>query len=118
MPLEQLKEKLESDPAKVQFNDVMAVIDSIYQYTPTEFSNGLNQDKVVNPAGTNEGSCRLFAFAKEQNLSESQTLHCFGDFYRKDVLENPNGSDHANIRHFMKYGWEGIHFMGSALQKR
>ncbi len=118
MTVEQLKAQLISTPTSVQFTDVMTLIDNTYLYTPTEFSNGLGNDKVVNVAGTNEGSCRLFAFAKDQGLSKAETLQCFGDFYRKDVLENPDGSDHANIRNFIKYGWEGIHFIGSPLQAK
>ena len=57
----------------------------------------------------------LFAFAQKQQLSEAQTLACFGDYYRKDVLENPQGEDHQNIRQFMKSGWFGIAFSGDAL---
>jgi hypothetical protein len=42
-------------------------------------------------------------------------LACFGSYYRKDVLENPNGTDHQNIRNFMNRGWEGISFEKEAL---
>ena len=34
----------------------------------------------------------------------------FGDYYRKDVLEHPDGTDHANIRAFMEVGWDGVKF--------
>ena len=50
-----------------------------------------------------------------QNLSEAETLACFGAYYYEDVLQNPNGTDHQNIRNFMKTGWDGIAFYGSAL---
>ena len=49
------------------------------------------------------------------NLTEVQTLHCFGDYYRKDVLGNPDGDDHQNIRNFIQSGWGGIYFDGEAL---
>jgi hypothetical protein len=48
-------------------------------------------------------------------LNEKQTLACFGKYYREDVLRHPENDDHANIRNFMLYGWEGIVFEGEAL---
>ncbi|MEB2777756.1 HopJ type III effector protein [Algoriphagus sp. D3-2-R+10] len=57
----------------------------------------------------------MFYFAKPHGLSPSETLVLFGDFHRKDVLENPDGSDHQNIRNFMQAGWEGIEFDGEVL---
>jgi hypothetical protein len=30
-------------------------------------------------------------------------------------LKNPAGTDHQNIRNFMKTGWNGIQFEGEAL---
>ena len=41
-------------------------------------------------------------------LPNNATLWLFGDFYRKDVLENPDGTDHANIRAFMEGGWDCV----------
>ena len=94
----------------VSFNQTIEVIQSHYQYTPCRFTNGLGEQVIVNEAGTNEGSCRIFAFAHLHGLSESETLQLFGDFYRKDVLEHPDAQDHLNIRTFMRDGWAGIHF--------
>lgn len=94
----------------VSFPDTMAVIAYYYDYQPTEFSNGLGADRLVNAPGTNEGSCKIFAFAKLNRLTESQTLNLFGDYYRMDVLQDPNGTSHQNIRNFMKFGWKGIEF--------
>lgn len=113
--INELLVQLESRPETVTFQKVMNVIKANYHYSPTDFSNGKNDDLVTNQAGENEGSCKLFAFALHQNLSESQTLHCFGDYYRVDVLEHPEAYDHANIRAFIKYGWDGIHFNETAL---
>jgi hypothetical protein len=50
------------------------------------------------------------------NLNQEQTLACFGDYYREDVLKNPEGNDHGNIRNFMNTGWNGIKFEDQALQ--
>jgi hypothetical protein len=50
------------------------------------------------------------------HLDQAQTLGLFGDYYRRDVLDNPDGVNHLNIRNFMKYGWAGIHFSTSVLK--
>lgn len=104
--------------ADADFEDVIAFANTHYAYTPTRFSNGLGADPVVNEAGKNEGSCRVFALARLHGLSEADTLQLFGRFYRVDVLQHPDGSDHANIRRFMKDGWAGIRFDGEALSPR
>ncbi|GHB59834.1 type III effector [Psychrosphaera saromensis] len=111
MNLDQLLDKLNTEPSTVDFSDVMQVIDTNYNYTPANFKNG----DVTNLAGTNEGSCKIFSFAQLHTLNESQTLACFGDYYRSDVLLNPDGSDHGNIRNFIKTGWQGIQFDSQAL---
>ncbi|HEY5140982.1 MAG TPA: HopJ type III effector protein [Methylococcales bacterium] len=99
----------------VSFDETIAVITENYHYQATEFDNGLNEDTLVNKAGTNEGSCKIFAFAKIHQLDQQQTLNLFGDYYRLEVLNEPQGTGHQNIRNFMKYGWEGICFKGEAL---
>lgn len=107
--LNELLNTLQQSPEAVGFQDVIDVINDNYSFTATRFTNG-KLEPVINEAGTNEGSCRIFAFAKAQELTAEQTLHCFGDYYRVDVLQNPNGDDHGNIRRFMVDGWEGIEF--------
>jgi hypothetical protein len=99
----------------ISFNETIAVITENYRYTPTEFSNGFGEHRLVNPAGVNEGSCKLFAFARLHRLNPLQTLNLFGDYYRTDVLSDPEGTGHPNIRNFMKFGWEGIRFSGEPL---
>ncbi|WP_347985752.1 HopJ type III effector protein [Methylomonas sp. AM2-LC] len=98
----------------IDFKETMDIIAQYYYYQPTRFTNGITQ-VICNEAGSNEGSCRLFAFAKIHNLTQQQTLALFGDYYRKDVLEHPDGSDHANIRQFICDGWQGIQFAGEVL---
>jgi len=99
----------------VSFDQTITVITENYLYTATEFSNGLADAKLINTAGSNEGSCKIFAFAQINELTPLQTLNLFGDFYRKDVLDDPSGNGHQNIRNFMQFGWEGISFSGMAL---
>lgn len=104
-------EKLKQSPEAIAFTDTIATIEENYTFTPTTFQNGLQ----INTAGENSGSCKLFAFAQLQNLTEAETLACFGAYYYEDVLKNPEKTDHQNIRNFMKTGWSGIQFEGTAL---
>lgn len=106
--------RLGETPEDIAFSDTMAVIDANYEFTPTAFTNGA----LHNAAGQNNGSCKVFSFARLHDLSAEQTLHCFGDYYRKDVLGNPQGTDHQNIRNFINTGWAGIAFAGDALKPR
>jgi len=94
------------------FQETIAYIDEKYNFTPTAFKNG-NQ---LNNAGENNGSCKIFAFAKINNLEKDATLSLFGSYYFDDVLKNPDGNDHQNIRNFIKFGWDGISFDGEALK--
>ena len=107
-------EQLEKSPEKIIFKDIIAYIDENYDFAPTKFTNG----NTINEANQNNGSCKVFSFAQLKNLSKEQTLWLFGEFYREDVLNNPDGTDHQNIRNFMKFGWEGISFDGEALKKK
>ncbi len=114
MQLSEFLHLLIQDPEKINFKQTIALIDANYTYFPTSFRNG----DLYNNAGENEGSCKIFAFAKLHNLSKAETLACFGEFYRKDVLDNPNGTGHQNIRSFMKTGWGGIKYEHTALKNR
>jgi len=116
-PLETLLERIKNTPEKTEFNDVISIIDEHYRYIPTRFTNGTDNDIVINTAGENEGSCKIFSFARINNLNEEQTLNCFGHYYREDVLNNPDQSDHANIRTFIRYGWGHVTFEGDALKE-
>ena len=99
----------------VRFDETIAIIHENYEYQPAEFHNGLKDELLVNKAGTNEGSCKIFAFAQLNQLTQEQTLNLFGDYYQLDVLNNPQGIDHQNIRHFFHFGWAGISFKSPAL---
>ncbi len=113
MTITEFIETLKSTPTKIDFKDTIEVIDTHYTFTPTSFTNG----NCKNEAGQNSGSCKLFFFAKLQQLDQEETLHCFGEYY-SGVLDTPEGEDHQNIRNFMKTGWDGISFEGEALVKK
>jgi hypothetical protein len=102
----------------VSFACTMKIITNYYHYQPVSFTNGLGTGALTNAAGSNEGSCKIFAFAQLNQLNETQTLNLFGEYYRNDVLSDPEGTGHQNIRNFMKFGWPGISFSAPALTKK
>lgn len=114
MTINAFKDKLKNTPKDIDFSETMAVIEANYTFTPTAFKNG----DLENGEGQNSGSCKLFAFAKQQELSKEDTLACFGQYYFKDVLEDPTGDGHQNIRNFIKTGFEGLDFQGVPLQEK
>ena len=111
MTVQAFRSKLQETPTEINFSDTIAVIEENFNFSPTAFKNG----DTHNAAGTNSGSCKLFAFAKMQQLTKEETLACFGSYYFDEVLGDPEGESHQNIRNFMKYGWDGITFEGIAL---
>jgi hypothetical protein len=111
MTINAFLEKLNQTPRAITFAETIAVIEGNYDFAPTAFENGLQH----NAAGENTGSCKLLAFAEIQNLSETDTLACFGAYYFEEVLGDLEGTNHQNIRNFLKTGWDGIAFYGSAL---
>jgi len=108
MDTKQLLEKIKQHPDEIEFDQIIAHINNHYVYTPGQFTNGLDNHKLINAASENEGSCKIFAFCKHHNLNKQQTLACFGRFYREDVLMHPEADIHANIRTFMIYVLDGI----------
>lgn len=106
--------QLKTSPEIIDFKEVISYIDENYDFTPTKFTNG----NMVNEANQNNGSCKVFSFAKLNDLSQADTLALFGAFYREEVLKNPAGTDHQNIRNFIEFGWEGISFEGEALKEK
>ena len=106
MTLNELLAIIDTQADKLDFSEVIEVIDTNYDFTPAGFRNG----DLLNQAGENSGSCKIFAFAQLHGFTQLQTLQCFGDYYRVDVLQHPEGDNHSNIRQFIKTGWAGIHF--------
>jgi hypothetical protein len=93
---------------EVNFIHVIEFIEADQPHQPTAFKNG----EVYNEATQNQGSAKVFTFAKRNNLSKEDTLSLFAEHYQA-VLANPSASDHQNIRQFMLNGWEGIQFEGA-----
>jgi hypothetical protein len=111
MSIPSFLQKIKQTPKLIDFTETLAVIDENYTFTPTAFQNGSQH----NAAGENSGSCKLFAFAQLHHLSQEETLSCFGAYYFEEVLAKPEGTNHQNIRNFIKTGWAGIQFEGTAL---
>ncbi|RYY78358.1 MAG: hypothetical protein EOO69_11035 [Moraxellaceae bacterium] len=95
---------------KINFKQVLKFIESRYDFEPTAFQNGAQK----NAAGENQGSCKVFCFAHLNNFDQLDTLALFAEHYQA-VKDNPDGTDHQNIRQFIHHGWAGIHFEGHAL---
>lgn len=107
-------ELVKKAPERINFTAVIEYIDEHYNFIPTQFTNG----ETINEPNKNNGSCKVFSFAKVNDLSKDETLALFGKYYREDVLKNPEGTDHQNIRNFMKFGWDGISIDGNALRRK
>lgn len=95
------------------FADVIAFIEARYNHIPTAFKNG----QQLNAANENQGSAKIFSFAKLNGLNQAQTLSLFAEHYAS-VLATPEGTDHQNIRQFMQHGWDGIQFENPALSAK
>ena len=114
MTLQDFLDTVLTDPESIEFTDTIAIIESNYDFTASNFSNG----EQYNNAGENEGSCKILAFALLNKLTEKQTLHCFGQYYREEVLDDPEGESHQNIRQFIQHGFDGIKFEKEVLRRR
>ena len=98
----------------VTFEEVIELIDESYETGLLEFKNG----DIVNAQGENVGSAKVLSYAALSNLDKETTLKLWGQYYRETVAD-PDGDSHANIRNFMKTGWEGVPFEnGIALTKK
>ena len=91
--------------------EVLGVIDAVYEYTPAAFTNGATQ----NEAGQNVGSCKLLGWALLRGLSREEVLRAFGQHYR-DL--DPEGTSHPNIRAVMEHGLDKVVFASPPLTPR
>lgn len=91
------------DKGTLNFEQVLAFIDSHFNYQPVPFVNG----EVHNVAGENEGSCKVFGLAQLLGLDKLTTLKLFAEHYAA-VKAEPKGTNHANIRNFSFFGWQGF----------
>ena len=99
--------------AQMDFADLMVLIDENFVHNPAAFTNG----DLHNAADENQGSAKLFCFSAIHQLTPLETLHCFGQYYQ-EVLNDPKGTSHQNIRNFITYGWEGLKFNSPVLVKK
>jgi hypothetical protein len=112
--------KAKISPDSIKFADTMKIVDDHCDYMKKGFSVG----ETVSEPGENEGSSKVFSLARLLHLDRKDpgpqfmlsdeadieaTLVLFGEIYR-DVLANPDGDDHPNIRSAMKTGWSGVRF--------
>lgn len=112
--LKEFINKLNNTPKAIEFSETIALIESLYNFTPTAFTN----EDLHNEAGKNSGSCKILAFAKMHKLSKDAALACFGKYYFDEVLGDPDGSGHQNIRNLIEHGLEGVSFEGEALKEK
>lgn len=99
-----------SKTSELQFQEVLDHIAEQYHYSPTSFQNG----NLKNLASENQGSAKVLYFAKLNDLPQQDTLGLFAEHYQ-NVLENPIGEGHQNIRQFMANGWNGVTFDADVL---
>ena len=114
MTLEAFKNKLQNSPKEIDFKETIAAIESTYNFSASAFKNGDLQSSETE----NLGSCKVFSFALKQNFTKEETLASFAQYYFIDVLENPNATDHQNIRNFIKTGFEGLIFEKETLTEK
>ena len=94
--------------------EVLELIDTHYEDGLIEFKNG----DLINKAGENVGSAKILSYAALSGMDKETTLKLWGQYYR-EVLADPDGDSHQNIRNFMKYGWDGVPFEnGIALTRK
>lgn len=113
MTLNELMAALYQQPDSLTFSEVLSVIDSEFDFTPSAFSNGT----LRNAETENQGSCKVLSFAHQAGLSPAHTLALFAEHYR-EVLASPNSDSHQNIRQFMANGWVGVNFAKKPLAKK
>ncbi|SOB76438.1 HopJ type III effector protein [Marinobacter sp. LV10R510-11A] len=101
------------DGGHADFDDTLALIERYFDYNPASFHNG----PLFNAAGENAGSCRVFGLGRHCSLNEADTLKLFAQHYQQ-VLNDPAGESHSNIRQFISSGWSGIHFEDTPLRQR
>ena len=113
MNIDTFKNKLQSTPKEIDFSETIATIETTYDFTPSAFTNGT----LENEETQNQGSCKVFSFAIKQGLTKEETLACFGQYYL-EVVKDPNGTGHQNIRNFMNTGFDGLRFANETLTEK
>ncbi|MBT3727100.1 hypothetical protein HOG21_05480 [bacterium] len=79
------------------FDDFIAFVDKYFMLISTGFNNnGLKNNKFKN-----EGSLKVLAFAKYCKMTDVTEIAGLFKGYYKDVLKDPKGDNHQNIRHLI-----------------
>ncbi len=86
-------------------------IQSVHHVPVQGFSVGLHR----NASGENMGSLTILGFAKLYGLREDQVLSLFGEA-AEEVLKDPDGTNHPNIRAFLKQGLSGVTFYDGGIR--
>ena len=84
-------------PAVLDLDEIVAMIDRLYAFTPTAFSTGELQNK----PGENERSLKVLCWATLAGLSTKEALALFGRLYTE---LDPDGNGHQNIRQLAVHG--------------
>ncbi len=83
----------------------------------------IGSDAIVRIIGANQlanGDYTIVYTLSESNTSINTTLVTIAGgsssfTIPENVLQNPDGEDHQNIRNFMQTGWDGVVFSRNAL---
>ncbi len=105
----------EARAGRVDYEETISLIKALFRVVPCSFRVGKGHFMVTNAAGTHVGSLSILALGRLLGLDKTTTLQLFGRHYR-EVLANPHGEGHANIRQFMLHGWDGVEILGDPLQ--
>jgi hypothetical protein len=104
-PIENLLRKVRTDASSLMFAETLEAIELGFEFFGVKFSCG----DVVSSSSENTGSSKVLSMAILVGLTDAETLACFGEHYR-DVLADPSGASHANIRALMATGLAGVKF--------
>jgi len=95
--IDQLLVQLRAAPRTLQFQAVLATIDTAYTFHQRAFANG----PLRNNAGTNAGSLKIIRLAQLRGLSTGEALSLYGEHWRELPA---GGTSHANIRQLLQSG--------------
>lgn len=96
-------EDVKSGKLNPSFEQTIAMIDANFQY----FAVPMKIGDLISAPNVNVASSKIFAFGLMTRMDEASTLKMFGEIYSN---LDPAGSDHPNIRNFMRDGWGGVFF--------
>ena len=99
----QAKNHINMQAKLLGFDAVSVALEAFFNFTDMPMQIG----SVKNEVGQNLGSKIRCAVAVELGASKEELLSWFGVFH-KEVLADPDGDNHPNIRAIMEHGIAGI----------